>query len=72
MSDSCAYIFGRECNSCCNAFNPYCRKNCMRLDNELKIGDAITDLLKKYNIAKPYDVTDIIGVHKDIKRALGE
>lgn len=38
---SCAYIFGRECDSGCNAYNPWCKKQCSRLDDEEKVADAL-------------------------------
>jgi len=50
MTNKCAYIYGRDCNSDCNAYNPWCRKQCSRLDDEGKIADAlemIKELLKE-------------------------
>jgi len=71
MTNKCAYIYGRDCNSDCNAYNPWCRKQCSRLDDEGKIADALEKLAGK-NIVLTTDITDIIGVHKTLERVFGE
>jgi hypothetical protein len=38
---NCAYVYGRECDSRCNAYNPWSRKQCSRLDDDGKIADAL-------------------------------
>jgi hypothetical protein len=41
---NCAYVYGRECDSRCNAYNPWSRKQCSRLDDDGKIAMRLKQL----------------------------
>lgn len=68
---NCAYMYGRECNSDCKAYNPYAKPYaCYRLNNDEKIAHSLEILVGKYTTN--LDITDIVGVHKTLEKVFGE